>query len=250
MSQSSEFEAPETPAGSSLRKRSTRQKAFAVLAAGLVLGVGATVTLAVWNDSEWVVGGTAGVDGDPGTPGVGTSTFEVQQNTSVDFDADAWTDEETNPGGSLTFTTGALTLTPGDAIYAPVSLSTTDGSVAAPSVRLSGAVAATNIPTDDPGDLLTAARELRVVVATGARDADPAACTAAAFGPAATYVVGTADAAAGLATASTVVSALAADSGDQLNYCFQVSLPDDAPDTLQGRAVAPAWQFVSASELD
>ena len=250
MSQSSEFEVPETPAGPSLRKRSTRQKAFAVLAAGLVLGVGATVTLAVWNDSEWVVGGTAGVGGDPGTPGVGTSTFEVQQNTTLPFAADGWTDEETNPGGSLIFTAGALSLTPGDAIYAPVSLSTTDESVAAPSVRLSGSVAATNIPADDPDGLLQDALQLRVVVATGDRDAAPAVCSDASFGLGATFVVGSATTTASLTTAGNVVSALEAESGDQLNYCFEVSLADDAPDTLQGRAVAPAWQFVSASELD
>jgi predicted ribosomally synthesized peptide with SipW-like signal peptide len=250
MSTSESFEAPETTAGPSLRKRSTRQKAFAVLAAGLVLGVGATVTLAVWNDSEWVVGGTAGVDGEDGTPGVGTSTFEVQQNTSSPFSAAGWIDEEANPGGSLTFTTGALSLTPGDAIYAPVSLSTTDGSEAAPSVRLSGAVAATDIPVEDDGGLLAGALGLRVVVNTGARDAAPAACTDAAFTAGASYVVGSPTAPAALATASSVVSALAEDSGNQLNYCFEVSLPDDAPDTLQGRAIAPAWQFVSASELD
>lgn len=250
MSQISGFETPETPMEPSLRKRSRKQKAFAVLAAGLVLGVGATVTLAVWNDSEWVVGGTAGVDGDPGTPGVGTSTFEVQQNTSSPFAADEWIDEEVNPGGSLIFTAGALSLTPGDSVYAPVSLSTTDGSVAAPSVRLSGAVDATNIPTEDTGGLLADALQLRVVVATGARDAAPAACTDAAFGATATYVVGSATTTAALDTAGTTIDSLAADAADQLNYCFEISLPDDAADTLQGRTVAPAWQFVSASELD
>jgi predicted ribosomally synthesized peptide with SipW-like signal peptide len=250
MSQTSEFDAPESSVTPSLKKRSTKQKAFAVLAAGLVLGVGATVTLAVWNDSEWVVGGTAGVGGDPGTPGVGTSAFEVQQNTSSPFVAGDWIDEESNPGGSLIFTPGALSLTPGDSVYAPVALSTADGSVAAPSVRLSGAVNATNIPTVDPDALLAGALQLRVVVATGARDAAPAACTDAAFGAAATYVVGSATTSAALNTAGATVNALTADSGNQLNYYFEISLPDDAADTLQGRTVAPAWQFVSASELD
>ena len=250
MSQTSEFDASETSVATSVKKRSTRQKALAVLAAGLVLGVGATVTLAVWNDSEWVVGGTAGVDGDPGTPGVGTSAFEVQQNTSSPFGAGGWTDQDANPGGALTFTAGALSLTPGDSIYAPVSLSTTDESAAAPSVRLSGAVGATNISTEDADGLLAGALQLRVVVATGARDAAPAACTDAAFGATATYVVGSATTTAALNTAGTTVSALQAGSGNQLNYCFEISLPDGAPDSLQGRTVAPAWQFVSSSELD
>ncbi|CAD5991076.1 SipW-dependent-type signal peptide-containing protein [Agreia sp. COWG] len=246
------FETNETsePTGvSSSKKRATRQKALALLAAGLVVGVGATVTLAVWNDSEWIVGGTAGANGQPGTPGVGTSTFEVQQNTSSPFVAASFADREVNPGGSLTFTPGALALAPGDAVYAPVSLSTTSTSVAAPSVTLAGSVAAANIPVVDAGSQLSAALQLRVTVTTTARGTAPA-CNAASFAAGSTYVVGGAAATAPLNTAGTGVSTLAAASGNQLNYCFEITLPAGASDTLQGRTVAPAWQFVSASELN
>ena len=58
------------------RRRFDRRKVMAVAAAGLVLGVGASVTLAAWTDTEWVFGGNGA-----GGPGVGTSTFEVQQST-------------------------------------------------------------------------------------------------------------------------------------------------------------------------
>ena len=93
---------------------STRRRKIAAIAAGaLVVGVGATYTLATWNDSEWVWGGANN------TPGVGTGEFEVQQNATSPFsDTGAdWADRETNPGGGLTFSAGALSLSPGDTIY-------------------------------------------------------------------------------------------------------------------------------------
>ena len=35
--------------------------------------------------------------------------------------------------------------------------------------------------------------------------------------------------------------------GTYLHWCFELSLPDDAPSTLQGRTIAPAWLFQSTS---
>lgn len=241
---------------SDTRSVTKRQKTMAILAAGLVLGLGATMTLAVWNDSEWVFGG-ADLDGD-GTidgPGVGISTFEVQQNTSFPYDDTAWTDAELAPGGALDFTLDALSLTPGDVVYAPVSLTTTDGSVAAADISLAGAVAATlpagAAPAVDAGGLLFAALDLRVVVATTADTDVPAVCDAALFGPTATYVVGAnVGATPALNTAgnlTTGVTTLAGDGANKVDYCFEISLPAGSPDTLQGRSVAPAWQFIANS---
>jgi predicted ribosomally synthesized peptide with SipW-like signal peptide len=232
-----------------------RQKTMAVLAAGLVLGLGATVTLAVWNDSEWVTGGVDNnADGTPDTPGVGTSIFEVEQNVSVPYaDTDAaWASREANPGGALTFTAGALSLTPGDEVYAPVSLQTTATSVAATGIALSGAVAASGagLAAVDADGLLFSALQLRVVAATTTDAASPAACSVAAFGAGATYVVGGPALTAGLATAGTFAPTLAAAGADKANYCFEISLPDTAPSTLQGRQVAPAWQFIASSVED
>ncbi|WP_255808456.1 SipW-dependent-type signal peptide-containing protein [Leucobacter aridicollis] len=51
----------------SIRSRRGWTKARALLAGGLVLGVGAAVTLAAWTDNEWVRGvfgtGTFGIEG-------------------------------------------------------------------------------------------------------------------------------------------------------------------------------------------
>jgi predicted ribosomally synthesized peptide with SipW-like signal peptide len=230
-----------------------RQKTMAVLAAGLVLGLGATVTLAVWNDSEWVTGGVDNnADGIPDTPGVGTSIFEVEQNVSSPFVGTAWANREANPGGALTFTTGALSLTPGDEVYAPVSLQTTATSVAATGIALSGAVAATGVglAAVDPDGLLSGALQVRVVVATTADAATPATCSAALFTGGAQYVVGGPAATSGLAAAGSFAPTLAAGGTDKADYCFEISLPDTAPSTLQGRQVSPAWQFIASSVED
>lgn len=171
----------------------------------------------------------------------------MQQNVSSPFSATAWADREANPGGALTFTTGALTLSPGTATYAPVSLRTSPASITAQTVALRGAVASTGITATDPGGALFSALQLRVVVAETATAATPAACSAASFSAGATYVVGSSTTPAALNAAGTVNRALTAAAGDKQDYCFEVSLPAGAPSTLQGRTVAPAWEFFGTS---
>ncbi|MBL3699094.1 acyl-CoA dehydrogenase [Leucobacter luti] len=206
------------------------------MAAGiLVVGVGATYTLASWNDAEWVWGGA---DGDPN---VGTSSFNVQQNASAPFTTTGWGDFETNPGDELTFTAGSLTLTPGDTIYAPVALQTSADSVAG-TVQLQGAVAATGITVSDTGGSLWSAIRATVHTATGATP--PAACTAAGAGNAGwTTLVTNAP----LNTVGNATQTLAADAGSVQHYCFALTLPAGSPDTLQGRTIAPAWEFAATS---
>ena len=238
-----------------------RRKAMAVIAAGVVIGVGATVTLATWNDSEWVTGGA-----DSANPFVGTSTFGVQQNVSATNDPAAWLDQPTQPGGELNFTLAAISLSPGVAVYAPVSLSTREaatgvtGSVAAKSLVLKGAVDATPTvvqtpaPTPAPtriipatdGDLWAAVR-LRVVVAATSKSAAPLACEAALFGQNATYVVGTYGVGALIDAPGNIPRTLDAEGADKQDYCFQIELPVGASSSLQGKKIAPAWQFYAES---
>lgn len=208
------------------------RKVFALLSAGLVVGVGASLTLASWTDTEWVFGG---LDGDAN---VGTSAFEVQQSTIAPFGAGTWVDRESNPGGELVFTTGALALAPGESVYAPVALRTTADSLGG-SVTLNAAVAAAGIIVNDTDGLLWAALQQRVVT-----DTAPFTCDATAFGSRTPFAVG----ALGTAAATTAqTQALAAASGSTQFYCVEVTLPSGSPDTLQGRTVAPAWAFVSVS---
>jgi len=218
---------------------SSRRKIFALTAGAAVLGLGVTATLAAWTDTEWVFGG----DG-TGGPGIGTSSFEVQQNTDPAFAAGAWTDEESNPGGEMTFSLGALALSPGDATYAAVALRTAPTSIAG-EVLLNAAVDAAGIAANDADDLLFDALSLRVVTATA-----PFTCDATAFGGANTTVASGA-----LATAAgSVAQPLTAAAGSVQYYCFEVSLPDPLTpaagfdlDDYMGLTVAPAWEFTAES---
>ncbi|HKU31423.1 SipW-dependent-type signal peptide-containing protein [Arthrobacter sp. NyZ413] len=85
---------------------STRGKVRALLAGGLVLGVGAAVVLAAWNDSEFATGTfTAG-------------NFNLQGST----DGTAFSDHAASPGAALPFTLNPDNLAPGDTVYAPFAV--------------------------------------------------------------------------------------------------------------------------------
>lgn len=217
----------------------------AILAAGLVVGAGAAATLASWNDSEWVFGGAVG-DGGAIEEGLGTSVFTVQQDTGA-----GWTDRESREdAGALVFSTGALALSPGTAVYAPVALRTGADS-AAGSLLLNGAVAETGT---DSG--LWSALQLRVVVAATSEDpgSDPG-CAASAFSAGATYLIGSSAAGVTLGTGNLAdARAIAADQAGEQHYCFEIALPNSAgadpvaAKALQGKSVLPVWQFSATSD--
>lgn len=218
-----------------------RQKIAALLAAGLIVGAGGVATLASWTDTEWVFGGNAAGDG----PGVGTSTFVVEQNTSKPYSAAAgFTSEDSNPGGALVFGPGALELAPGDEVYAPVGLRTTSDSISG-TVQLKAAVAASGITATDAGDELWDALDLEIgwLATTGATE--PAVCDAANFASYNSIALSGSGLGATPAAGTQVLSAAA---GNVVHYCFKISLPDPSSNDLQGRTVAPAWEFESTSD--
>lgn len=225
--------------------KSRRNRKIAAIAAGiLVVGVGATYTLATWNDSEWVWGG-ANSD-----PGVGTSSFNVQQDTTLVFANSGWADEESNPGGSLTFQLAPTALTPGDSIYAPVALRTDSGSDQGV-VTLQAAEEASGVTaTDGIGDPLWDALEAKVYTlnASSSPFTPTAKCNAEGIaGDGWAPVDGILDLNTP-ADATTGQQSLAANSGDVQHYCFVLTLPADADaKTLQGRTIAPAWEFAAVS---
>lgn len=210
-----------------------------MLAGGAVLGLGATVTLAAWTDTEWVFAGNAAGNG----PGLGTSVFEVEQNTTKPYTEASFTQNETNPGGAVTFGVAALTLTPGDAVYAPVALRTVAGSIAG-TVTLQPAVAATGITVTDADQALYNALTVRVAVSATTTTCDAAAFTAGtiiANGPLST-------------TGASAGQALSAAGGNVQHYCFEITLPATPTlpggtplSALQGRTAAPAWNFSAVS---
>ncbi|MGX9899679.1 SipW-dependent-type signal peptide-containing protein [Arthrobacter sp. SA17] len=74
-----------------------KDKVRALLAGGLVLGIGAAFTLAAWTDNEWVFGGAGPDDDNPGT-----KTYAMEQNTVAPFASGTWTDEPVKTAGTWT----------------------------------------------------------------------------------------------------------------------------------------------------
>lgn len=227
-----------------------RRMVMAIVAGGTALGVAGVVTLAAWNDNEWVFGGT----GPGGEDGVGTSEFNVQQNAwsgATAPTADGFNDAETNPGNALTFDVDPTGLTPGDTIYAPVALKTTAESIGG-TLQLMAAVPATGKTAADLADTdaglaagaLWNALTYSVAVTDSATDA--AECTAGNLAGAGALIVNGST----LSTAVPVdTQALAAAGADVQYYCFAITLPDlPANQALQGRTVFPAWDFSATSD--
>jgi predicted ribosomally synthesized peptide with SipW-like signal peptide len=96
-----------TPAMTSPSERnSKRRKAKAILAGGLVLGIGAAVTLAAWNDSEFIIGNFNGghfkIEGS-----LDGTTFSEHDSAATDTAA------------TLSFTPAVGEMSPGDTAAAP-----------------------------------------------------------------------------------------------------------------------------------
>lgn len=204
--------------------RSRRVRALrlrAVLAAGLVLGVGAAVTLASWTDSEYATGSFE------------SSVF----NTQSSVNGGAYADNSVSPGATVAV---AGPFAPGVSSYIPVLIRTTVNSVAGTAV-LNGAV----LGGADPATL-GAALVYRVVRTT-------ATCNAAAFAGAPAFVVGAAGTARPLTAGqeSGVTNALAAATstapGAAAGFCFEVTLPAGASNSLQGTTTTATWQLVATS---
>ncbi len=224
------------------QRRDTRRKVVAILAGGAALGLGVSASLAAWTDTEWIFGGDS-----TGGPGIGTSSFSVQQNTVAPFGAGTWTDEADNPGGEIVFGPDALSLTPGDAVFANVALRTSADSVEG-DVTLAAAVPAAGIVTDDPAGLLFGALGVRVVTDDAAFTCDATAFSGAPGAP--TLIADGALATTGGSTAQ----ALAAAAGSVQYYCFEIELdaaftpaPGSTTEDYQGLSIAPAWEFLGES---
>ncbi|HEX4442056.1 MAG TPA: acyl-CoA dehydrogenase [Galbitalea sp.] len=217
-----------------------RNKVFAITSAGLVVGVGAAMTLATWTDTEWDFAGLGNV------PGLGTSTFVVQQDASNPYTGTEFGNFNSNPGNSLTFTTGALALSPGVSVAAPVALETTAPSIAG-TLQLEAAVPATGVTSNDTTNHLWNELQLQVGwVSTTPGETVPD-CTTSLAGY--TSIVLDTTTTPGLgATPAVGTQDLEAASGNTLHYCFVVTLPADADSSYQGLTVAPAWQFSAVSD--
>ena len=197
----------------------------ALLAGGLVLGVGFSVTLAAWTDTEKATGT------------FGASIFGVQSSTN----GSTWADHPTTPA-ALVFTAGSYS--PGVARHAALQLRTIPGSVAG----TAGLSAAEVTPNDSPvGTTLQSALRLRVVQYSGT-----AACSADRFTTSPSFVVGNSSTyaaltAPGTASVSLAAAPNAANPGAVTTLCFEVSMPTGTDNSFQGKTVTATWTVNASS---
>ncbi|WP_051297338.1 SipW-dependent-type signal peptide-containing protein [Brevibacterium album] len=216
--------------GSAVRRRTLALRIRALLAGGLVLGAGATSTLAAWTDETTARGEFA------------ASTFSVQANASKPYSASGpWTSAESDVA-VLRF--DASGLAPGSVRYAPLALRTGTESLGGNAVLGPAQVVSSGSGAADLG----AALRYRVVVSD--------TCAAAAFTSGARYLVGAAGAAGGVrlttgqseASPLALPAAAASAPGAPVRMCFELTLPAGAANALQGQTATADWRITAISE--
>jgi predicted ribosomally synthesized peptide with SipW-like signal peptide len=209
-------------------KAARRQRTFtrvrAILAGALVLGVGATMTLASWTDNEFATGSFA------------TSKFDTQSS----IDNSAWADSTAAPGAAITF--AGTGMSPDTHRYGYVLIRTKPNSVAG--TLTFAAPTVTNGGTDT-SPFLGAALQYKAIAISAA------GCTATTFTTGTpTYIVGGASTYSALSTAGSTGVALpaaTASAGSPAGYCFDVYLPTGADPLLQGKSVSVTWNVTATS---
>ncbi|MCK2037657.1 SipW-dependent-type signal peptide-containing protein [Microbacterium sp. SSW1-49] len=195
-------------------KRIRSRRIRAVLAGGLVLGIGAGATLAAWNDSEY-----------------GSATFTAGRFDIVGA-ADGSTFASHATAGapaSLTFAATPSSMVPGATTYALFSVKTASPSVAG------------NLQWNA---VTPSATGLAVYLRYGVRTIPAAtACTSTSYA-AGTSVVPDLSV---LATNGTATQAISANGGSTVNYCIAVTLQAAADNTVQGASTTLTWQVLGTA---
>lgn len=199
----------------------------ALLAGALVLGVGSSLTVASWTDSDFASGS------------FGASVFQTESNVTKPYDASGtWSTNDVSPGATLVFNAEAMS--PGTVFYAPFAIRTKAMSVAGEVVLGVPVVTSSATGVADLG----AALRYRVVRS--------ATCQASSFTGSPDFVVGS-DGVKPLTVGQDagVVNPLAAATatlpGAPTQFCFEVSLPAGANNALQGQTATATWQFTATS---
>lgn len=212
------------PRSARARPRGLSRRTRALLAGGLVLGVGATATLAAWVDSENAAG----------------SFTATVFDTEASVNGTTYADYPTAPGATIAFDTTGMSA--GSVRYGSLSIRTKTNSSAG-SLNIQAATVTNG--TTDTAPLLGDALRYRVVRS--------ATCTAAAFTGTPTWVVGGAGDARALNTAQnsgttvTLAAATTTAPGAATPLCFEVTLPTGASNSLQGKSATAVWTVTSTS---
>ena len=200
---------PTTPRAEDRSRSDRRRMLLAVIAGGVVLGVGTAVTLAVWNDSEFASGTFS------------SGQFDLQGS----IDGATFDSSPTAPGKTLTFELDADALSPGAVVYAPFAVQLSSDSDYAASVTLAQQVGGTI-----GAGLSYSVYDVGTFGAT---------CSAA------TPPTGTALVADRAATATGTIDAFdLTAAATPANLCFVVTAGDDLP---QGATGTVTWEFDGTS---
>ena len=191
----------------------------ALLAGGLVLGVGGAVTLAAWNDSEYA------------SSTVTASTFGIEGSVN----GGAWSEHESADGAAqLEFDPALPLISPGQSGFLQFSVRTTADSTASGAVSL-------QTPTLAGSAALQGALEYAVRVIP-----DGSTCTDALFQNGGAEVV----VSNGTALAATVPEnavELAPQAGSTADYCVRITMVPEADNDVQGETMTATWQFLAES---
>ncbi|HEY0249823.1 MAG TPA: SipW-dependent-type signal peptide-containing protein [Gryllotalpicola sp.] len=202
-----------TPKNTGKRKKSN--VVLAILAGGVVLGVGAAVTLAAWQDDEFANGTFTASD------------FNLVGQVSTD---DGFTDHATTPGGALGFDVNAAGLAPGAVSYAPYGVELDTGTTVPAAVTVTAGTG-----TGTVADLTYGLYQVADFTC------DAAAVTAGtALVPAGT-ALGTVPA----ATSFDLTAGTTSAAGTPQYLCFVVTAGDGLTEGQTGTAV---WHFQAVSQ--
>lgn len=202
---------------SSLRSRRVR----ALLASGLVLGVGATMTLASWNDSEYAGGS------------IEAGSFAIEGSTTGQNDFTASSAE--NPHSltiALEDATSEGVLYPGSTTYALFSVRAAEGS-------LGGTVQVLANEANAEG--------LGAYLTYGVREISGTTCNATSFNAEDSTNVVSRGSALTEGAPSDNVQTLGPNAASSVNYCLELVLPVDANNEAQTLTATPQWEFVGTS---
>jgi predicted ribosomally synthesized peptide with SipW-like signal peptide len=178
----------------------------------MVLGVGATMTLAAWTDSE------------NATATLTAGTFSLVGSTN----GTTFSEHPDAPGASLVFTLSPTALTPGLTVYSLYSVKTAATSVAG-----------TSTLTADAGN----SAGLGAYLSYGVTAIAGTTCSSS------TYSAGTAIVPTGSALTAGAAAGQAVDEAGAsvINYCLAVTLPLTVPNAAQGTSLTARWSFVGTT---
>lgn len=205
-------------------KKDTQRKVLAVLAGGLVLGVGAAVTLAAWNDSEFATGTfTAG-------------TFNLEGSTTGDVDADYADHATAGAAATLAFdlpTDVVSSMSPSDVVYAGFWVRLAEGTTTGATLAAAGTTASPAASSNAEN----LSYDVYQLAAGATCDATTAVGTPVASGA-------TLDAQTGVTDITLVEGADATTPGAAVQLCFRV---EAGTDFAQGLVTSATWEFAATS---